>query len=194
MEALLRISQSFSRTAISAFRMVLVVAAIWLVAGTRSTAYAQLTAPPVSTGTYTVSWTASSGGQTRAYLLEGQTRINVTGTQSRTFTKSPGTYSYRLQICFFEAEINRELCEEPSPEVTVIVTTAAVPGTPGNLAGAPAHNTGNFTLSWSTVSGRVDRYEVEERVGPTGSWAVAARPTASTISLNRAHGARKSVV
>jgi hypothetical protein len=58
-----------------------------------STAYA-LTAPSVSTGTYTVSWTEPSGGQ-----------------QSRTFTKPPGTYTYRLLLCFFEPELGRELCE-----------------------------------------------------------------------------------
>src|SRR5262245_2215896 len=156
MEALLRTSQSLTLIAIDAFRSILVVAAIWLAAGMGSTAYAQLTAPSVSTGTYTVSWTASSGGQTRAYLLTSSGRINVTGTQSRTFTNPPGTYTYRLQICIFEAEINQELCEPPGPEVTVLVTTAAVPGAPGNLAAAPAQNTGNFTLSWTTAPGAVD--------------------------------------
>jgi hypothetical protein len=164
------------------------VAAIFLVAGVGSRAYAQLTAPSVSTGTYTVSWTATSGGQQRAYLLTDSGRINVTGTQSRTFTKPPGTYTYRLQLCFFEPSLNRELCDPPSPEVTVVVTTAAVPGTPGNLAGTPAQSTGAFTLSWTTAPGVVDLYEVEERAGATGSWSVTARPAAPPLSLNRANG------
>jgi hypothetical protein len=75
MEALLRSSQSPTLIAIDAFRSILVVAAVWLAVGTGSKAYAQLTAPSVSTGTYTVSWTASSGEQTRGYLLTGSDEV-----------------------------------------------------------------------------------------------------------------------
>jgi hypothetical protein len=67
-------------------------------------AVAALTAPATSTGTYAVSWTEPSGGQQRAYLFESVNlgpwiRNAVTGTNSRTFTKPQGTYSYKLQLC-----------------------------------------------------------------------------------------------
>lgn len=154
----------------------------------------QVTAPSVSTGSFTVSWTASSGGQNRAYLLEqsasGSFRYSVTGAQSRTFTRSPGIFTYRLQLCFFEAELNRELCEPPGPEVTVVVTTGTVPATPGNLTAAPARSTGTFSLAWTAVAGSVDHYNVEERVGATGAFSVIAQPAASPLALNRSDGQR----
>jgi hypothetical protein len=148
---------------------------------------ADLTAPSVSTGTYTVSWTEPSGGQLRAYLLEGSTRINVTGRQSRTFTKPPGTYTYRLRLCFWEPEIQQEQCEPPSPEVTVVVTTATVPGTPTNLVANPPQNTGAFSLSWTTVGAGIARYEVEERAG-AGAWSLAASPAAPPLARNKPDG------
>jgi hypothetical protein len=124
-------------------------------------AMAQLTAPATSTGTYTVSWTESSGGQTRAYLYESANqgpwmRLTVTGTNSRTFTKSQGTYSYKIQFCFYEPEINQEICEPFSNEVTVVVTTApGIPGVPGSLGGDITNTTGTYTLSWAAASGAV---------------------------------------
>ena len=163
--------------------------AIFLAAAAALTgaAEADLTAPAVSTGTYTVSWTEPSGGQQRAYLLEGSTRINVTGQQSRTFTKSPGTYTYRLRLCFWEPEIQQEQCEPPSAEVTVVVTTANVPGTPANLTANPARSTGAFSLSWTTVGAGIARYEVEERAG-AGAWSLAASPTAPPLARNKSDG------
>src|SRR3954468_9563972 len=58
-------------------------------------------------GTYTVSWTVRSGLQDRAYLIESGSashRFTVTGRQSQTLTRSPGTNSYRLQLCSYEPE------------------------------------------------------------------------------------------
>ena len=166
-------------------RVFIFLAAAAALAGT---AGATLTAPSVSTGSYTVSWTEPSGGQQRAYLLEGSTRITVTGRQSRAFTKPPGTYTYRLLMCFFEPEIDQELCDPPSPEVTVLVTTATVPGTPSNLVADPPRNAGAFSLSWTTVGAGIARYEVEERLG-TGAWSLAASPTVPPLARNRPDGA-----
>lgn len=65
-------------------------------------ALAQLTAPATSTGTYTVSWTEQSGGQTRAYLYERENqdrwkKTTVTGTNRRTFTKPLHFLRYRIR-------------------------------------------------------------------------------------------------
>jgi Common central domain of tyrosinase len=156
-------------------------------------AVAALTAPATSTGTYAVSWTEPSGGQQRAYLFESVNlgpwiRNAVTGTISRTFTKPQGTYSYKLQLCFFEPEIGQELCDPFSPEVTVVVTAGqGVPGIPGNLGGDITNVTGTYTLSWAAASGTVTRYELEERVG-TGLWNRIHNDSTSTITLTRADG------
>jgi tyrosinase len=156
-------------------------------------AWAQLSVPPLSTGTYTVSWTEPSGGQTRAYLFESANlgpwiRSTVTGSNSRTFTKSPGTYSYRLQICFFEPELNRELCDPFSNEATVVVASAqGVPGVPGSLGGNFTSTTGTFTLSWAAAAGTVTRYELEERTG-NGPWNRIQDDSAQSASLTRADG------
>jgi hypothetical protein len=157
------------------------------VAALTGRAGATLTAPSVSTGTYTVSWTEPSGGQQRAYLLQGSTRITVTGRQSRSFTNPPGTYTYRLLLCFFESETHQELCDPPSPEVTVLVTTATVPGTPSNLVADPPRNSGSFSLSWTTVGAGIAHYDVEERVD-TGAWSLAGSPTAPPLARNRPDG------
>jgi hypothetical protein len=149
-----------------------------------------LVAPATSTGTYQVSWSATSGGQQRAYLEQhdGQqwTRFNVTGANSRSFTNPPGTYAYRLQLCFFEPELKRELCEEYSAEVTVVVTGSSVPGPPGTLTSSSTFSTGQFTLSWTTASGTVTRYVMEERMGSSGAFLPI--PTGTTLSLSLTRG------
>lgn len=136
---------------------------------------ASISAPATSTGTFSVSWTASSGGLMRAYLYESTNdgpwvRYTVTGENSKTFSKPEGIYTYKLRICLFEPEIDREICNPYTNEVTVVVTTAQVPGVPGSLGPNINNSTGNYVLSWNAATGVVTRYELHERVGETGDW------------------------
>lgn len=155
----------------------------------------RLRGPSSSNGTFTLSWSGNSGGQRTAYLegragAGGWNRINVTGRNSRTFSKPSGSYSFRLQFCFFEPEFNLDLCEQYSNVVTVSVNqpTAAVTPTPtptftptptptapptsppSGIISGPTNSTGTYTLTWTGQSGGQQRAYLEERIGGRGSW------------------------
>jgi hypothetical protein len=156
-------------------------------------ARAALSAPATSTGNYTVSWTDSTQFPLRAYLYErfnggSATKLTVTGTGSRAFiNKSAGTWGYQLEICHWEAELGREMCNPKSPEATVVVSTVPVPGTPSSLTATPAESTGAFSLTWSPVAGTVT-YALEQRVSSTGSFVVIDSSATSPTALTRGDG------
>ena len=115
-----------------------------------------------STGTYTVSWGASTGTVTAYELWEatnsgftGETRVyNSTGT-STSLTRGGGTYYYQVRAC------NGASCSAftaGTPNIVVSVPPVA----PSTITVPATNNTGAFTVTWSAVSGTVTAYELWE--------------------------------
>lgn len=148
--------------------VVLVVLAAFL--GLPRSAAATVSVSPALSydGSYTVSWTDWSSGQTRAYLYQSfnggaSTRITVTGTYSRAYSgMSPGDYKYQVKIYFYEPEDGREYLQSQTNIVTVTVTSAGAPGTPGAITGPTSSSTGSYALGWGASSGTVSRYELQQ--------------------------------
>ena len=105
--------------------------AAMLVSGA-STASANTAVSPTLTmsGSYTVSWTETSGGVIRAYLAEsvnggGWAKTTVTGTSSKAFTgKAIGTYAYKVQIYEYDYELRQEVFQYETNSATVQVIAA----------------------------------------------------------------------
>ena len=119
-------------------------------------------------GDYSVSW--GSVPNTRHYKLEEQLdggawqALPDLATTSRGFSDRPeGRYDYRVSAC------NNVGCSAPSP--TGSLQIVFTPGQPGALAG-PALNDGDFELTWGAASGNPMYYELRERSGSSGPWAL----------------------
>ena len=112
-----------------------------------------------TTGSYTVTW--NGDGATQLILQEKQNGgpylTSYVGTgSSKSYTKSSGTFTYRIRqdICFWgECEY---LYTAP---VTTVVT---LPPTGPTISGPSSDTDGSFTVSWNSVSGAT-RYEAEQR-------------------------------
>src|SRR3546814_10022646 len=126
-----------------------------------------LTLPESSdTGNYTANWNSVGGAE--LYRLEEKvgsgnwTEIETGSATSRAFNdKALGLYSYRVRACL---NTLIESCSEFSDIESISVT----PATP-ILFVPTGSSTGNYTISWSTVSGAT-RYRLDEKV-ETGSWS-----------------------
>jgi YD repeat-containing protein len=144
-----------------------------------------LSAPATSTGSYTVSWNASSGAT--SYRLEEQVNagawsvIQTHPALSATFNARPaGTYRYRVSAC------NSSTCGAFAGPVTVVVSSGPViPDAP--VLSVPANSPGgSFDVTWTTPAGAT-RYRLEESVNG-GAWSEIQNTVASTVSISRASG------
>jgi YD repeat-containing protein len=126
-----------------------------------------LTVPAtVTSGSYTVSWTAV-GGATSYKLDESSnggawTQIhNASGMSKAVSGKTAGTYAYRVTAC------NGGGC---GPTSTVVSVVDIDPPTGAPVVSAPASNTtGSYTVSWTSVAGATT-YSLAEQVN-SGAWA-----------------------
>lgn len=127
-----------------------------------------LTVPGTSsTGNYTVSWTTVAGAN--GYAL--QESVGASGPWADVYTgagsslaisgKTNGVYRYQVRACLNQG------CSNWSG-VSQITVTYLPAGIPTLSAPASATN-GNYTVSWTTVSGATS-YTLEERLG-AGSWS-----------------------
>ncbi len=146
--------------------------------------------PAVSyTGSYTVAWTDASGGARRAYLAVSLnagawTKVTVTGATSKAYAnQAVGTYTYKLQVYLYDAELKKELFEYETPVATVQVWKS-VPAIPGPMAGPSQSGSGSYTLTWAAPPGVVTKYQVLENSLPlpdvvVPSLGVTGRPSGS---------------
>ncbi len=129
-----------------------------------------LAAPATSTGSYTVSWTASSGAM--LYRLEEQANAgawveiqNSVSTTRSISGKPNGSYSYRVRACI---STNVAECGTYSSSATVVVTSVVFLPVAPTLSAPPSSGTGSFDLSWTSSAGAAS-YRLEERVN-AGDW------------------------
>jgi YD repeat-containing protein len=145
---------------------------------------AGLSVPATSTGSYTVSWSASSGAS--VYRLEeqlngaGWSEVYAGANLSQGFSGKPaGTYSYRVRAC---ASTNLAECSAHAGPVTVVVSSGAViPGAP-TLTAPASSGSGSFNLSW-TISAGANRYRLEESANG-GAWVEIQNTTSSAASIS----------
>lgn len=126
-----------------------------------------LTAPAANTtGSYAVNWTAVTDAtryQLQERLAGGSyaTIHNASGRSKAVSGKATGTYQYRVRAC------NDVGCGSYSAAKSTKVTRAP---TAKPTVSAPASSTsGNYTVSWTAVSGAA-AYQLQERK-KGGSWA-----------------------
>src|SRR3546814_10829521 len=102
------------------------------------------------------------------------TEIETGSATSRAFNdKALGLYSYRVRACL---NTLIESCSEFSDIESISVT----PATP-ILFVPTGSSTGNYTISWSTVSGAT-RYRLDEKV-ETGSWSQILEGSATDLEF-----------
>lgn len=132
-------------------------------------------------GAYTVSWTGVA--DTSTYLLQEQVNGGGWGTLQNgaalSWTasgKTSASYGYRAQAC------NAIGCGPWSAVGTVSVVLPSPPALPGQI-NAPANSaTGNYTLSWSAVTGAVN-YVLWEQING-GGWAAVQNSAATSWSAS----------
>lgn len=133
-------------------------------------------------GTYPVSWSASSG----ATLYRWQERLNngswtseatSTSTSITRSGKANGTWGYRVRACLSSDPAH---CGAYSGIKSISV--AKIPSAPTSLSVPSASNTGNYSVSWSSVSGATT-YMLQERTG-SGAWTTIQNSSSISRSLN----------
>src|SRR3546814_754034 len=133
-----------------------------------------------STGNYTVSWNSVSGAtryrlQERAGSGSWAEIQNSSATTKALSGKPDGTYSYRVRAC---SGTSTSTCGAYSAVDSIIVD--APPDAPLLIVPTGSSN-GNYTVSWSTVSGAT-RYRLDEKV-ETGSWSQILEGSATDLEF-----------
>ncbi len=143
-----------------------------------------LSAPPSSTGSYTVSWDPTNGAT--IYRLDERfnngtwAEVQATSATTRPFSSKPdGSYDYRVRAC---ASTNVAECSTHSNMVNVVVNAGDIPPPVPGLNGPATSGTGNFSLNWNSTSG-ASNYRIEEQVG-NGSWIEIAQVSILTHAIN----------
>lgn len=108
------------------------------------------------TGTYTVSWGASSSGTVTAYELyeatnssfTGQTRVhNGLGTSAQISGRADGSLYYRARAC------NGSACSGYTASKSIAIKIR--PSTPSSISIPSSSSTGSYTISWGELRYRV---------------------------------------
>lgn len=126
---------------------------------------ASITVPAstITTGSYSISWGASTGSVTAYELYEatnaaftGQTQI-YTGisTSAAISGKSDGMYYYRVRAC------NGSECSSYRTGDHPAVVTLA-PGVPSSISVPSSDTTGSYTIGWGGATGTVTAYQLYE--------------------------------
>lgn len=141
-----------------------------------------VSAPSSSTnGSYTVSWTSTSGAST--YRLEERlnsgtwTVIQSTSATSNAFSgKAAGSYNYRVAPCTPVA------CGGYSA-VAAVSVTESIPAAPTLTSPAAYNYGGDYTVAWDSVSG-ANSYRLEEsRNG--GAWSEVYNGAGTAVSMSK---------
>jgi YD repeat-containing protein len=161
--------------------------------GTGPTVPPSITVPSASSnGSYSISWTASSGSVTAYELYESenssfspQTQVYRGSATSRSISgKGNGTYYYRVRACW--ASCTAYLAGNNGVAVTL------PPSVPGTLAGPnSASTTGSYTITWGASTGTVTAYELWEATNSSfsGEIRVYSGSAAGALVSGRNDGA-----
>lgn len=140
--------------------------------------------PPTSfTGNYTISWSAVAGA-TSYTLQQGVNGGAMADVYTGTATSVPftgivnGTYRYQVRAC-------TSVCSAYTPPITETVTHGTVPAVP-TLTVPSSSTTGNYTVSWTSVSGAT-AYQLDELVNNVWSTVYTGAGTSFTLT-SRASG------
>ena len=134
------------------------------------------------TGSYTISWGASTGTVTAYELYQatnasfsGQTRVyNGTGRSAALSGRGNGTYYYRVRACSTSAA-----CSGYRTGANAVTVTRP-PGTPASISVPSASITGSYTISWGASTGNVTAYQLQEANNSSFTGAVLAYSGTST--------------
>ena len=147
------------------------------------------TVSPTTVSSYTVSWPAASGTVT-SYELQEQfnggswSTVQNASSRSKTFSnRARGNFCYRTRAS------NADASGSYSASRCVLVKYAA-PGLPGTATHTPATplTTGSYTVSWSSASGVVTSYELQERLN-SGTWSTVQNTSSQhRVFSGRARG------
>ncbi|MGS1079154.1 hypothetical protein [Pseudoxanthomonas beigongshangi] len=133
------------------------------------------------TGSYTVSWTAVTGAST--FQVSESTNAGIwnlihdgSGNSRALSGRASGTYLYRARAC------NEAGCGPQSVNTSMVVT---LPPTGAPSVNAPASNVGgNYTVSWSAVTG-ASSYQLERRLNGAG-WVSAYNGSGTSLLISSA--------
>jgi Salmonella virulence plasmid 65kDa B protein/FG-GAP-like repeat len=132
-----------------------------------------------STGSYVLSWGASTGVVDDYVLYQNGVQILQSSVLSATVTaSSDGTYSYHVQAC------NSAGCSAATPDFVVAVFLP--PGIPGAI-NAPSETGPAYTVSWSAPGGPVDHYDFAEAANG-GAWATSSLTSTAQSFTNKSYG------
>jgi hypothetical protein len=147
------------------------------VSGTVPSAPPSISVPSSSiTGSYTISWGASTGTinfyelyQATNASFSGASKVYSGATASAALTGRPnGTYYYRARACLMTTA-----CSGYATGGNPIVVTLP-PSSPASITVPSGSITGGYTISWGTSSGNVTAYELQEATNSSFSGATPA--------------------
>ncbi len=137
-----------------------------------------ITVPSASiTGSFTISWGASTTGTVTAYELyqannssfSGQTKVySGTATSSALSGRANGTYYYRVRACSTSAA-----CSGYRTGGNAITVTLP-PSVPPSINVPAGSITGSYTVGWGTSTGNVTAYELQEATNSSFTGATLA--------------------
>ena len=129
--------------------------------------------PNVATASFTLSWAAASGSPTSYELQQNNTTI-YTGTALSKVSSgltAGQTYTYRVRAC------NSAGCSDWRTS-SANVLPYPIPGIPATISVVPNSSASSMSVSWSSASGYVTRYELQR--GSTNVYSGTS--TSRTIS------------
>ncbi len=139
-------------------------------------------------GSFSVIWSATTGG---SYTLERQYENGTWSTlyagdlaQWDEVDLSTGKYGYRVNTCL------NDTCSGVSLVQSIDVVD--VPGVPGPITTPESSTNGNYAVSWSSATGIVDTYTLEERYTSSGEWLVIQNTSALSSTLSDRAGGNYS--
>jgi len=138
-----------------------------------------ITTPAQSTGSYTVSWTSITGATTyrleERFNSESWAQVQDSSATSRAFSgKHAGNWSYRVYAC------NAAGCSAASAiKTTEVLSPLGVP-----TLSAPANSsTGNYTVSWTSVS-TATSYRLDESTNGGSTWTQIQDSASTSASIS----------
>jgi YD repeat-containing protein len=135
-----------------------------------------------STGSYVVSWGASSGPVTQYQLLQYRndptfsqipSAYTSTGLSTTVTANLDGLYYYRVRAC------NGNTCS-PYTNGGNATSVTLLPGVPSSITVPSGSATGGFTISWGGSTGTVAAYELYEATNPSFTGAAIVYNSSGT--------------
>ncbi len=155
-------------------------------------AYAGVSASPnpSTSGNFTLSWT---NAQAITFVQEVPVSGNlvhvatVSGSSYQITGKAAGTYTYRISTQAHPSSCLYYCFPTLLGDISVTVTNPPSLPTPGGLSVPSSSSTGTYTVSWSSVSGQVNSYQLQERKN-SGSWSTVQNTSSRSRNFSKGPG------